>query len=219
VVLAILATICSAYLLGSLPTGYLLGRMRGIDLRKVGSGNIGATNALRVLGKPIGFFVLFVDALKGWLACAIAPQIAYRWFAAPSAVDYSLPLWLPILGGLAAVLGHNFTCWLRFKGGKGVATSAGVALGILPYPLLTVLVVFLVVLLITRIVSLSSLLAAVILVPATWYWHRQPILLAFSIALAALAVHRHRANIQRLLAGTEPRLGQRPPPPTSAAPS
>jgi glycerol-3-phosphate acyltransferase PlsY len=85
--------------------------------------------------------------------------------------------------------------------------------------LLTALAVFLVALLITRIVSLSSLLGAAILVPATWFWHRQPVLLAFSVALAALAVHRHRANIQRLLAGTEPRLGRRPPPPTSAAPS
>ncbi len=215
---ASIATVAGAYLVGSFPTGYLVGKARGVDLRAHGSGNIGATNALRVLGKPAGTFVLLVDALKGWLACAWLPQAVVRALAtSPSSA--TTPDWLPLLGGLAAVLGHNFTCWLRFKGGKGIATSAGVLIGLVPLAFVTVLATFLGALAVSRIVSLSSLLAAAILPVATWYWHRQPLLTAFTAALAALAFHRHRANIGRLLAGTEPRLGAKratpeaPPPP------
>jgi glycerol-3-phosphate acyltransferase PlsY len=218
VVAAAIATIVGAYLLGSIPTGYLVGRARGIDLRRTGSGNIGATNALRILGKPAGIFVLLFDALKGWVGCTLIPLAAWRWLVTQEN-DQPIPIWLVILGGLAAVVGHNFTVWLRFKGGKGVATSAGVLLGILPLPFVVVVAVFLLSLAITRIVSLSSLLAATALPPATWLWHRQFPLIAFALALAALAFYRHRANIQRLLAGTEPRLGCKPPSPPSPAAS
>jgi glycerol-3-phosphate acyltransferase PlsY len=220
VVLATVATLVAAYFLGSLPTGYLFGRWRGIDLRSVGSGNIGATNALRILGKPAGITVLVIDALKGWLAATLLPAAAWQWLAS-GAHGTAIPVWLPLVGGLAAVLGHNFTCWLRFKGGKGIATSAGVVLGVLPYAFIAVLVVFAICIALTRIVSLSSLIAAIALLPAAWYWHRHPLLIGFSVVLALLAFLRHRANIQRLLAGKEPRIGQRPPapPPSHAAPS
>lgn len=212
-----LVTLLGAYLLGSIPTGYLVGRARGLDLRTLGSGNIGATNALRVLGKPAGTFVLLADAFKGWCGCVAVPHLAVSWLG--GAETRAVPTWLSVLGGVSAVLGHNFTCWLRFKGGKGIATSAGVLLGIIPLAFVTVLGTFLASLAVTRIVSLSSLLAASILPLATWYWHREPLLIGFSVVLAALAIYRHRANIARLRAGTEPRIGQRAAPaPEPAAP-
>lgn len=207
---AVVVIAIAAYLLGSIPTGYLVGRARGLDLRTLGSGNIGATNALRVLGKPAGTFVLLVDALKGWAGAAVVPSLVIRWLGGSgAATGVAWPTWLPVVGGVCAVLGHNFTCWLRFRGGKGIATSAGVLAALLPFAFFVALAVFLGCLLVFRIVSLGSIAAAASLPLATWYWHREPVLVGFSIALAALAIWRHRANIQRLLAGTEPRLGQK----------
>lgn len=207
-------TLVLAYLVGSLPTGYLVGRARGIDLRSQGSGNIGATNALRILGKPAGIFVLVVDALKGWVGVSMVPALAVSMIGAPPGVGEASLSWCSILGGVGAVLGHNFTCWLRFKGGKGIATSAGVLAGLLPLPFLVVLGTFLVVLGVFRIVSLASVTAAAVLPVATVYWHRQPSLIGFSTVLAALAIWRHRSNLRRLRDGTEPRIGQRPKTPT-----
>src|SRR6266571_2675435 len=110
------------YLLGSIPTGYLVAAARGVDIRTVGSGNIGATNVFRFLGKPAGIFVLLADALKGWLAVYIAIKIMAPIFRIP---EHQLTFeWLKICAGVCAILGHNFTCWLHFKGGKGIATSA-----------------------------------------------------------------------------------------------
>ena len=214
---AALLTAFAAYFVGSIPTGYLVGRARGVDLRAHGSGNIGATNALRVLGKPAGSFVPLVDALKGLCGATIVPALAIRWTFGPDdlvagRINPGVPPWLLVVGGVCAVLGHNFTCWLRFKGGKGIAPSAGVLAGLLPQAFLAVLVVFLLCLLVTRIVSLSSITAAALLPIATWYWHRRPVYLAFALVLATLAIWRHRANIRRLLAGTEPRLGRKPAP-------
>lgn len=205
----ILLTLAGAYLVGSLPTGYLVGRVKGIDLRTQGSGNIGATNALRVLGKPAGILVLLVDAVKGWLGATWVPSLA----VALAGTQGALPrgAWLGVVGGVGAVLGHNFTCWLRFKGGKGIATSAGVLAGVLPTAFGVVFAVFLSVLAIGRIVSLASMTAAVVLPFATWFWHPEPVLVVFSTVLAVLAIWRHRANIRRLLAGTEPRLGRDKP--------
>lgn len=214
-VFALPVTALAAYLLGSIPTGYLVGRARGVDLRRLGSGNIGATNALRILGTPAGLLVLAIDALKGFAGVALVPAVIARWLPAETAGPTQATL-LAVTGGIGAVLGHNFTCWLRFKGGKGVATSAGVLAGLLPWAFLAVLGVFLATLALTRIVSLGSILAAVALPLATLLWHRQPLLVAFSVILAALALWRHRTNLRRLLAGTEPRLGQpkpAPPPP------
>src|SRR5436305_1069529 len=138
-VVSYFATACVAYLLGSIPTGYLVARSRGIDIRSVGSGNIGATNVFRVLGKPAGITVLLVDALKGFVACrfvAFGPT-------APSEAHQ-------MVAGLFAILGHNYTCWLRFKGGKGVATTAGVLLALAPLPFAVALTTFLVVLGLSR---------------------------------------------------------------------
>ncbi len=204
-----------SYLVGSIPTGYLVGRARGLDLRTVGSGNIGATNAFRILGKPAGSFVLLVDALKGWVGAAVVPP----WIAASLGLPSGGNLWLSVLGGVAAVLGHTFTCWLRFKGGKGVATSAGVIAGLLPAAFTTILVVFLISLLVSRIVSLSSMLAAAVLPFATWFWHREPVLVGFSSVIAALVLWRHRTNLARLRAGTEPRIDKRPSTGSSAGPT
>lgn len=202
------ATAIAAYLLGSLPTGYLVGRLRGVDLRRFGSGNIGATNALRVLGRGPGSFVLLVDALKGFLACTVLPHLLRD--ALPAAATITPASLLPVLGGAFAVLGHNFTCWLRFKGGKGVATSAGVLAGLVPTAFAVVLGVFLATLALSRIVSLASLAAATALPIVTSLTAHDPILISLTLVLAILVFWRHRTNIARLRAGTEPRLGSKP---------
>lgn len=201
---AVVLTLVGAYFLGSIPTGYLVGRAKGIDLRAQGSGNIGATNALRVLGKPAGMFVLIVDALKGWLGAAWVPSMVLALMGTRTG---GVPAtWLSVAGGVGAVLGHNFTCWLRFKGGKGISTSAGVLAGVLPVAFLVVLGVFVLVLMVGRIVSLASVCAAAALPVATWVWHRDPVLVGFALVLGVLAIWRHRGNIRRLIDGTEPRI-------------
>ena len=192
------------YLLGSIPFGFLMGRWKGIDLRKTGSGNIGATNALRVLGKPAGTAVLALDAIKGALACWLAPGLVTALLG--ETVNGST---LSVIGGFSAVLGHNYTCWLRFKGGKGIATSAGVLLALTPGGLAIALSTFLVLLGITRTVSIGSIGAAAILPFGTWVCGGQGVLLLITAVMGILAIYKHKGNIQRLLAGTEPRIGQK----------
>lgn len=206
VVAAYFGIVLASYLLGSIPSGFLAARSRGIDLRAVGSGNIGATNAMRVLGKPVGLLVLLADVGKGLLACLVVAPLGARLAgdAAMSASD-----WPAIAAGIAAILGHNFTCWLRFKGGKGIATSAGVLVVLMPQALGICLLVFLAVLAVGRIVSLASISAAVALPIALAALGRGLPMIGVGVALGALAIHRHRANIRRLLAGTEPRVGRR----------
>src|SRR5205085_2291495 len=133
----------AAYLLGSIPTGFLVAKARGIDIRTVGSGNIGATNVFRAVGKPAGIFVLLVDALKGWLAVALLAPAAAIWFKVPD--NSQTQEWLHICAGISAILGHNYTCWLHFKGGKGIATSAGVLAALVLKPLLIILAVWILV--------------------------------------------------------------------------
>jgi glycerol-3-phosphate acyltransferase PlsY len=184
---------------GSLPFGYWAGRLRGIDIREHGSRNIGATNVIRVLGKGVGVPVFALDVLKGWLPCALASG----WGGGSAVV---------VLAGLGAVLGHVFTPWLGFKGGKGVATAAGVLAGVAPVPMLAALGAWLLVFFTTRFVSLASMVSAVA-VPATmavvmarsgvWDW----VMLGFGLLLAVLVLVRHRGNLRRLLDGTEPRAG------------
>lgn len=199
----------AGYLLGSIPTGFLVARAKGVDIRQVGSGNIGATNAFRVLGKGPGSLVLLVDALKGFTACVWLPALVQALGWLPADLSPSSQQWLPILGGVSAVIGHNYTCWLRFKGGKGIATSAGVLVGLVPGAFLIVLVVFLVTVILTRYVSLGSILAALALPIATYSTHKGPILTGVTLMLSVLAIYKHRANIQRLLNGTENRIGGR----------
>lgn len=205
--LAYVLTALGAYLLGSVPFGYLAARLRGIDLRTVGSGNIGATNAMRVLGRPVGVAVFLLDALKGWAAVVLLPLA----LGAPGP-----GVGLRILAGACAVLGHNYTCWLRFQGGKGIATTAGVLYGLMPLTGLATTGAFFVGLAATRIVSVGSLAAAVALPASAWWLEADRRLFALALALGLLAIFRHRGNLRRLLAGTEPRLGQKPaaPPPT-----
>ena len=128
-----------AYLLGSIPTGFLVAKAKGIDIRAVGSGNIGATNAMRVLGKPAGVFVLFVDALKGYAAAKWLPVLILNISNIVSVGEIES---LSIVAGICVVLGHNYTCWLKFKGGKGIATTAGVYLALAPAALGIALAVF-----------------------------------------------------------------------------
>ncbi len=186
-----------SYFLGSIPTGFLWGKSRGIDIREVGSGNIGATNVMRTLGKGPGITVLLIDAAKGFLPVCVAPLIFSR-------VD---TIWLQIVCCVFVIAGHNWTCWLKFKGGKGVATSAGAMLAFLPFPLLCALGVWLVVFLLGRYVSLASICAAATVPITTWFRYRNTTLFIFSLAVAVIAIYKHKSNIQRLLAGTENRIG------------
>jgi len=219
-VLSYILTALGAYLLGSIPFGYLVAKAKGIDIRSVGSGNIGATNAMRVLGKPAGIFVLLMDALKGYGACFLGAYIYSYYFSRfnglhstadviPSPSQESLEYFV-IIAGICAVLGHNYTCWLKFKGGKGIATTAGVYLALAPWALLIALVVFIVALLVSRIMSVASMSGAVALPVAVWVMTPHNVFLGIvTTALGALAIYKHKSNIQRLLAGTENRFGKK----------
>jgi acyl phosphate:glycerol-3-phosphate acyltransferase len=200
-----------AYLLGSTPTGYLAGKLlKGIDIREHGSRSTGATNVLRCLGKWPALVVLLVDVLKGVAAIAFA-----RWLytvpvvAPPTAFD--LQAWLPwaaCLAGLAALLGHSHSIWLNFTGGKSAATGLGVLLA-MSWPVgLGAAIAFAVALAAFRIVSLSSMLAALAAIALVCGLEQPLPYRLLVIAGGIYVIVRHRANIQRLLAGTEPRLGK-----------
>jgi glycerol-3-phosphate acyltransferase PlsY len=194
-----------AYLLGSFPTGFLAAKLlKGIDIREEGSGSIGATNVLRTLGKGPAIVVLLVDALKGALAIDLANWIY------PFTNNESLPLpWLVTLAGLFAVIGHSLPVWLKFKGGKSVATSLGILLAMSWQVGLATLGVFAFVVAITRIVSISSI-AGAIAVSLFMILFKQPLpYLIFSLAGGVYVIWRHRSNIQRIIAGTEPKVGQK----------
>ena len=200
----------ASYLAGSIPFGLMIGRVvKGIDLRDHGSGNIGATNAGRVLGTKWGLICLVLDALKGFLPVALFP----RWICGADA-----PLDdLAVLAGVATIVGHMFPCWLGFRGGKGVATSLGVVAMLSPWGLLVGAVAFFSTFAIFRIVSLSSILAAVgfglfYLTPysLTPYSRQSMSLGLFSAAVPLLIVFQHRSNVKRLLRGEEPRFAAKP---------
>jgi acyl phosphate:glycerol-3-phosphate acyltransferase len=200
-------TAIAAYLLGSIPTGFLVGKARGIDIRTMGSGNIGATNVFRYFGKTAGLVVLLVDAVKGLVAVIALPRLC--WLAFGAQPDPLNREWLEITAGLAAILGHNFTCWLSFKGGKGIATSAGVLIALVPYSLLAIFAVWILVFALTRFVSLASICASFTLPIATWILGGSFTMIAINAAMAALAIYKHKSNIQRLLNGTESRIGSK----------
>jgi glycerol-3-phosphate acyltransferase PlsY len=207
-----------AYLLGSIPFGFLAAKVKGIDIRSAGSGNIGATNAMRVLGKPVGIFVLLMDALKGYLACVLLAPLIYNWFAPHASglvvyfqnepVDFQMRF--RVIAGVCAVMGHNYTCWLKFKGGKGIATTAGVYIALSWPALLVALIAFVVMVVVTRYVSVGSIAAAVVLPVMVWILPPHNLLLGIvSTGLGALAIYKHKSNIQRLMAGTENRFGNK----------
>ncbi len=195
------------YLAGSIPTGYLVAAAKGIDIRSVGSGNIGATNVFRVLGKAPGLLVLLADAAKGFLACWLLPHVPAVWNeglkGSPAGQER-----LALLAGVAAILGHNYSCWLKFRGGKGVATTAGVLLALVPKAFLVGLGVWLAVFGLSRYVSLASIAAALALPVAVWAVGSSSTLTAVATLLGALAIFKHRSNIQRLWQGTEHRFGR-----------
>jgi acyl phosphate:glycerol-3-phosphate acyltransferase len=198
-------TLLIAYLLGSIPTGFLVAKARGVDIRAVGSGNIGATNVFRILGKTAGILVLLADAAKGWVAVFVVARFIGGWSypaASPQARE-----WFALGAGVAAILGHNYTCWLRFKGGKGIATSAGVLVALVPLALLIILGIWIVVFALSRYVSLASISAAFALPFAAWLVGKSITIIVVTAALAALAIYKHKANIKRLMNGTENRFG------------
>jgi len=198
-----------AYLLGSIPFGLIVARSRGIDIRSVGSGNIGATNVLRSVGKSWGILTLFLDALKGLIPSALFPAFAGIFSIQILAVEN--PDILQVVCGCAAVLGHNFPIFLKFKGGKGVATTAGALIGIAPAALGIGLIAFLLTFAISRMVSMGSIIAAATIPVAAWLLYRgqenpaliEPIVLT---ALGLLAIWRHKSNIGRILKGQETRI-------------
>jgi glycerol-3-phosphate acyltransferase PlsY len=199
-----------AYLLGSIPFGYLLVRIfRKEDIRTTGSGNIGATNVARSGGKGLGILTLLLDLLKAFAAVWIAQRVA------PGTPGF--PSDLAVAAGIAAVLGHVFPIWLRFKGGKGVASALGVFIAIAPLAALCALGVFVVVFALTRYVSLASILAAVMMPVFCLLWmpDRSPVFVGGVIFLSLLVIAKHHANISRLMQGKESRFGSKKPlPPT-----
>jgi glycerol-3-phosphate acyltransferase PlsY len=203
--LASLLVIAVAYLLGSIPVGYVLVRLfRHEDIRSVGSGNIGATNVLRSGGTGLGAATFVLDALKGASAVYLGGIIGV--LVAPNAQLRNMQA----LAALAAVLGHIFPVWLRFKGGKGVATGFGVFLVAAPWGALAAIAVFTLVLLLTRYVSLASILGAASFPFFAWMLvrgDRPPFYIAVQFAVSLLIIAKHRQNIRRLLAGTESRMG------------
>ena len=204
-----IATALLGYLLGSIPAGYLAGRIAGIDIRDSGSGNIGATNAVRVLGKRYGYPVFAMDFLKGLAAVIIASLVAKN--------AELTERWVQIFGvtaGVCSVLGHAFPIWLKFKGGKGVATSVGVIFGLMPVAAIVVIRVWSVTFELSRYVSIASMMAALALpVSVALASHRQrsdnAVVFYFSLCLTAVIILRHRSNLGRLMRGTEPRFRRR----------
>ena len=213
-VLSYIVTVFAAYLLGSIPTGYLVGKAKGVDIRTVGSKNMGATNVFRSVGKTLGIFVLLVDVLKGYAACALLAPHVFNWLAPHFSGLYvyfqnepvEFQLRFKVIAGIGAILGHNYTCWLKFKGGKGIATTAGVMAALVPWALLIVVVIFFVLFAATRYVSVGSIAGAAALPIATWFTTQDAGLTAVTGVLGALAIFKHKKNIQRLIAGTENRI-------------
>jgi len=184
--------LAGAYLLGSVPTGLLLAKAMGVNIRETGSGNIGATNVYRTMGRKVGILTLLGDALKG-----VIPVLVAKWLDLPD-------LWVAAIG-LAAFLGHVYTVFLGFKGGKGVATALGVFLATSPLSVACALVVFALILYKWRFVSLASISAAALIPLIVRLVEGKQELIIMSIVIAGIVIFRHRENIARLRAGTESR--------------
>lgn len=201
----------AAYLLGSIPTGYLAGRAKGIDIRTVGSGNMGAANVFRTLGKTAGVIVMVVDGLKGYVACMwlVALFVPTIYGAAGRVINVDQLEHTQIVAGISAVLGHNFTCWLKFKGGKGIATSAGVYFALAPLAVSVALGAWIVVFVLSRYVSVASIAAAVALPATVWLTPNSLTLRLVTTALGLLAIAKHKGNIERLFNGTERQFGKK----------
>lgn len=191
-----------SYLLGAVPFGYLIARAKGVDITKAGSGNIGATNVFRTVGKGWGLLTFVLDAAKGFIAAFALPRAA-AWVGLPPTQVRPVAICCACL----AVAGHNWPIYMRFKGGKGIATSAGALLGIAPIAAAIGVVSWTVIFLLTRYVSVASILACIILPAAAWvlYAKEGRLLPSALTVLGLVAIWRHRSNIRRLLSGTEHR--------------
>lgn len=189
-----IAFVAGAYLLGSIPSGLILGRLRGIDVRHVGSGNIGATNVARSLGKKLGLVVLVLDLAKGALPVLLLRRLG---------LDDRVHPFLLTAVGLAPILGHCFPLWLRLRGGKGVATALGVFLAMDPAVTGMVVVVFAALYALFRVVSLASMIATLALAVLLWLLDRPAPEIALGVLAAALILVQHRQNIRRLLRRAE----------------
>ncbi len=205
----LLLTFLVSYLLGAIPFGWLIARGRGVDILQHGSGNIGATNVGRVVGKKYGVIVFVLDFAKGALPVAVARIVAPYYDELPHEA-------FGVTAGIAAFVGHLFPVYLRFRGGKGVATGAGVVMVLMPLPALAAILTWLIVLLVTRYVSVASLIAAaticvahLALTPQPWTWPHN-IVSGFCLVAAGLVVVRHLGNLRRLVAGTENRFKESP---------
>ena len=203
------------FLLGSIPFGLFMGKIKGIDIRQHGSGNIGATNVFRTLGKQLGITCLLLDFTKGLVPVLIArnmvePMMAEQQFTAQS---------IEVLTALASIMGHNYSPWIGFKGGKGIATTAGVITALMPFGLLLLILVWTIFTFTTKYVSVGSIAAAaslpILVITGSAFhgklangtWNKP--LFIFSLIAAILAIWKHRANLARLKAGTENRIGQK----------
>jgi glycerol-3-phosphate acyltransferase PlsY len=182
------------YLLGSVPTGFILGSMAGVDVRKAGSGNVGATNVARVAGKRQGILTLIGDTAKGVVPVILALQMGAN-------------LTTTVMAGAAAFVGHLYPVFLKFRGGKGVATALGVFVALAPVAALVLIVMFIAIALSSRIVSVGSIATAMAAPLILWLFSYPPIVVGMAVFIAAAITLRHRSNIQRLLNGTEPRFG------------
>lgn len=192
----IILSIVLAYILGSVPSGFIIGALSGVDVRNTGSGNIGATNVARALGKGLGLLTLLADMAKGYVPIFIAQRLGMSDIAIASVA-------------IAAFLGHLYPVFLRFHGGKGVATAFGALLAIAPAAPAVLAILFAAVVLVSRIVSLGSIGAAVAAPLVLWAFSYAPVFVAMGGFLGVMVIIRHRANIKRLCAGTEPRFRPR----------
>ena len=217
-IIPVLIAAVVGYLLGSLPFGYLVARAKGVNIFEVGSKNPGATNVRRVLGHGAGNIVLVLDAAKGSVA-AFAPY-AWRLVFARGATQFGPQefSYFALAGVIGAILGHSYSCFTGFRGGKGVATGAGGFLVLFPAGALIALGVFAVAVALTRYASLSSMLAAMSLPFSAYFLHGSPFLAGVTVVIAVFIIYRHRSNISRLLAGTETKLGQKKPDANSQKP-
>lgn len=188
--------IFAGYLIGSIPTGYLIGKIfKGIDIRKYGSGNIGATNVYRILGKRAAIFTLVIDFAKGFIPVILAKQF--------------IGGILPILVGIAAICGHSWTIFLKFRGGKGVATASGVFFALFPLPMVFSTAIFFFLVIFTKYVSVGSLGGALLFPVTVWFFERSYLLTFLTIVVSLLIIFNHRDNIRRLIEGKENKLAMR----------
>jgi len=186
-----LITIIISYLFGSIPFGYIISKMKGIDITKLGSGNIGATNVGRYLGKKYFFIVLFLDALKGFI-----PTLLFKTIYG---IEYG------IIAGLFSVIGHSYTIFLKFRGGKGVATGLGISLALIPYETILGFIFWLIVLYISKIMAIASISSAIFVFLIVLIFEKNVLIKIIAGIIAFLIVLRHRHNIERIIKGTEPK--------------